>query len=547
MTLASALGASAAGAPRQPALVAGPRRLTYGELDDEVTRLARVLVRNGLGVGRAVALLLPSGREAVCSFFAVARAGAVAVPLATGLRAHELDAVFRDIRPAAVLAARRVAGNDIEAVLGSTAACPPVVLFSDELEREHPSSEERLPEVDPSAVAAVFYTTGTTGTPKGVVHSHAALLESFLALEELHRRFFSGPPRQAVARASSLVRRYGARLRHGIGRQTWFTPLPVHSIAGFRFALHALLAGHRLVLMEPFRPREALDLVERERAAIVAVAPSMLEAMLSTSDLDRRDLSSLLVIGLGSAPTPPALVRRARSVLGCAVVVGYGATETGGGVLVTRLDDDDEQLAETVGRPFPGSEVRIVDPDRREVPAGTVGELACRLPGLMKGYHGHPDATAEVVDAEGWYYTGDLATADREGYVRIVGRVRDLIIRGGQNVVPLEVERVLLEHPAVAQAAVVGVPDRMAGEAIWAFLVPAAEDGLDVAALRSFCAARLSVGKLPDHFRLRDELPVAESGEIKKTDLREAAVAELAPSDLVPADREETRPCPTTP
>ncbi len=235
----------------------------------------------------------------------------------------------------------------------------------------------------------------------------------------------------------------------------------------------------------------------------------------------------LVDVGLGAAPARPEMVRQARRAFGCAVVVGYGSTETGGGVLVTRLEDAERQLTESVGRLFPGAEVRIVDDQRREVPDGTVGELACRVPGRMAGYLGDHGATSQVIDEHGWYYTGDLATMDRQGYVRIVGRKRDLIIRGGQNIVPAEVERVLLEHPAVERATVVGVPDRLAGEAIWAFVVAAEGAAVDLVELRAHCAQRMEPSKQPDELRACARLPTTETGEIRKWELRELALAEI--------------------
>jgi acyl-CoA synthetase (AMP-forming)/AMP-acid ligase II len=253
----------------------------------------------------------------------------------------------------------------------------------------------------------------------------------------------------------------------------------------------------------------------------------MLEVTLKVPGLKRHDLSSLVVVGLGAAPTPPELVRRAQAMLRCTVVVGYGATEIGGGVLVTRMEDGEREQAETVGRPFPGAEVKIVDEWRRELPVDALGELACRSPGLMLGYHRQMASTAKAVDDNGWYYTGDLATMDARGFVRIVGRKRDLIIRGGYNVVPVEVESVLRNHPAVAQAAVVGVQDHTVGEAIWAFLVPARGAALHTAQVRGHCLRQLDSSKVPDHFRIIPYLPVGATGEVCKAGLRELARRQL--------------------
>lgn len=540
MTLGQALAQVAAAHPRRTALTVAGRATSYRELDGSATRLAAGLRRLGVCDGDPVLLLLPNGTEAVQGFFAAVRAGGVAVPLSPGARLRELEAVAAAVRPTAIVASARVPGAHLLTSLETlhrTGERPiPTIL----VDGDAPTWAHRLDEIraaapadwrEPAAAAdrpaAIFHTTGTTGAPKAVVHTHQGLLASFLAMQQLYTSFFSGSMAQTVKRTATLVWRYRARLRHGIGPQAWMTPLPWHTIAGFRVLLQALLGGHRLLLTERFQPRGALDLVQRERVAIVALTPSMLEAMLGVEDLQRYDLSSLLVVGLGAAPTPPELVRRARAALGCAVVVGYGATETAGGVLVTRMDDTESRLAETVGRPFPGVEVRIVDEQRHELPPGAVGELACRVPGLMAGYHSGTDATSEVVDEQGWYYTGDLALRDPDGYVRIVGRKRDVIIRGGQNVAPAELEGVLLEHPAVARAAVVGVPHRLAGEVIWAFAVPTPGAVLEPAELHAHCARQVDAHKLPDRFRIRPELPTTASGEVHRLALREIALAEL--------------------
>jgi acyl-CoA synthetase (AMP-forming)/AMP-acid ligase II len=444
------------------------------------------------------------------------------------IRARELAPVVEDVRPVLVVAATDVTGNDLPALLSGLRAdgVPvPAVVFpgqpAPDLAHADPFAAAPVAD-DADPLAAIFYTTGTTGRPKGVMHTHAGLLDSVWRMQELQAAFFSGGPMTRAVRVARVVRRYGTRLRHGLGVQTWLTPLAVHSVAGFRFSLQALLCGHRLVLMDRFHPATMLRQVQEERANVLAVAPSMLEVALAVRDIDRYDLSSLLVVGLGGAPTDPDLVRRARRTLRCAVVVGYGATETGGGVLVSRMEDGERELAETVGRPFPGAEVKVVDEQRREVPRGSAGELACRSKAIMAGYLGGNDETTQVVDDDGWYYTGDLATIDHEGYVRILGRKRDVIIRGGAKVIPAEVEAVLGEHPGIVRAAVVGVPDRFAGEAVHAFVVPAGTAPA-LAEIRRHCAERLDPGKVPDAVHVVSELPVTESGEVRKTDLRDLA------------------------
>jgi len=533
-TLSEALSVAARAAGDRLALVCGDRRIHYPELDAEASWVAAALLARGLHRGDRVALLFPTGWDGVRMFFGVTRAGMVAVPVDPVVRPRELRRVLADAAPAAIVSTDRVATNDLVTVLGEVRdapGCPKLILFTAgdpppwawRFEHVEPAGRVDEPGGELDDVAAIFYTSGTTGVPKGVTHTHGSLLESFLAMHELQQDYFAGSPAQVLRRGLSLLRRYRGSLLRGFGWQTWLTALPGYRIAGFRVVLNCLLSGHRLVLMSRFNPRAALALIDRERVSVLATSPSMLEAILRVTDLSRYQMSSLTVVGLGAAPANPGTVRRARELLRCPVVVGYGSTETGGGVLVTRLEDSDEQMAQTVGRPFPGVEVRIVDEHRRPVPPGEVGELACRSPGLMTCYRGDPDGTAAVVDGEGWYYTGDLAVQDRQGYVRIDGRTRDLIIRGGHNVVPTEVEAVLEEHPTVSRAAVIGLPDPLAGEIICAFV--AARNGtVDLAAVRRYCAERLAPYKLPDQLRVTAELPVSDTGELARSVLRDEAL-----------------------
>lgn len=501
-TLHGALAAVAGRAASRAALSDGDGVwLSYDELQRRVETLARGLGARGVARGDSVALL-EGGAGGVIAFFAVLRAGGVAVPLSPALRQREVAAVLDDLAPALVLTADSL--PELAAAGEGAAAIAP-------------------PAVAPEDLATILYTTGTTGMPRGVMHTHAGLLASYRVLQQLYDRLLGGGGPRAAGRLVATAWRYRSRMLRAAGERTWMTPMPLHSVAGFRVVLQTLLGGQRM-LMPRFHPRTALELIARERVSIVAATPAMVEAMLAVGDFEGHDLSSLLVIGLGAAPASPELARRARERFGCPVLIGYGTTETAGGVLVTRIHDTEEHQAETVGLPFPGAEVRVVDERRAPVPPGTPGELACRVSGLMRGYR--REESSEAIDEEGWYYTGDLAVMDSAGYVRIVGRKRDLIIRGGHNVVPLEVERVLEQHPGVARAAVVGVPDRMAGERIVAFFVPAPGACPGAGELRAHCAQSLAAHRVPDRYRALAELPAAASGEVLKSALRQVAAEE---------------------
>jgi fatty-acyl-CoA synthase len=288
-----------------------------------------------------------------------------------------------------------------------------------------------------------------------------------------------------------------------------------------------LLMGDRLVVMPRFHPREALRLVERERVTILVAVPMGYKVMLELEGFEQYDTSSLLICGTGAAPCPPHLAREIQDRLGCAVHIGFGATETGGGISVTSITDSDAHQAETVGRPMPGVEVKIVDERRRELPSGQVGELACRGDSVMLGYYRAPEMSAEVMDEEGWYYTGDLAMMDGDGYLRIVGRKRDLIIRGGQNIYPPEIENYLMAHPWIREAAVVGVPSPLEGESVWAFVL--LEEGADMTPRQvlGYCREELEPHMVPSQVRFVTDFPRSETGKPQKFALRAAASQEM--------------------
>jgi acyl-CoA synthetase (AMP-forming)/AMP-acid ligase II len=368
----------------------------------------------------------------------------------------------------------------------------------------------------------VLYTSGTSGTAKGVVHAQEGLVARQEAFELTRREVLGGSVGRRVLRALRLLRRYRTRLlRPAVGRQVWMTPIPFSSIGGLSVLLQALFAGQRVVTTASFLPRDVLRLVERERVTVLVLTPTMAELILRTSAT--ANASSLLVVGLGGSYAKPSLAERLRERFGCAVAIGYGSTELGGGVLATNIADSDAQQFSTVGRPFPGSDVRVVDEHRDELPHGEVGELACRTPGMMRGYLSGGERGDCVVDGGEWIYTGDLAVMDDDGFVRIVGRKRETLVRGGYKIHPIEIEDRLEALPGVAEAAVVGVPDDVFGERICAFVVP--EPGAELApnAVKKESAAELASYKVPDEVRVVSELPRTPSGKVQRYVLRRAA------------------------
>ena len=539
-TVADAITQVARRHARRQALVWRDGRITYSELLRRIDAVAHGCWRWGLRHGDRVALLLPNQPEYIYAFFGVTKAGCVVVPINPTFRRRELEQILADSEAVMVIAAPEVRGYSLLAVLDAmrpglpfvrhfvfvAESVPPWAMPYRDLAR--PEDQPFLPPT-PVTVDDLFgliYTSGTTGTPKGTMHTHGTIMAPILAGEEMRRRLFHFSP-SFVWRLVRILRLYGPRfLRWGSRQQTFLAIAPYHAMAGYSMILHSLLYGYRFILLDRFEPRQVLEIVQREHVNVLSGTPTIFHMLLQVSDLDRYDLSSLLLADMGAAPCPPSLARQMRRRLGCPVGISFGATETSGAATLTDMTDAEQLIAETVGRVYPRTELKVVDDERRVVPPGTVGELAVRSPGIMKGYYKAPQATAEVLDAEGWYYTGDLATMDARGYVRIVGRKKDLIIRGGQNIYPVEIEHLLVSHPEVDEAAVVGVPGGVGGETVWAFVKLKAGATADERALLDFLRAELAAYKVPDRIRIVPEFTHTATGKIPKYQLVQAVLAE---------------------
>ena len=529
MTMTSAICQVAESRRTQEALVCGDVRVTYGRLLEHVSMLARGLHQLGVGKGDKVAILLPPGSEFVTLFFSVASLGAVIVPLNPRLRRRALRNVLHDAEPIAFVTSRPV-----EHELPRQVANLRHLIFAREEGERSPSLADlqavgeagslTAEDVKPDDLLALLYTSGTTGTPKATMHSHRSLIAPVVASIKLRELWIRRPSLKTLGQTAKALVRYRERLLRAAGRpQIFLSTVGWHTITGLEVMLQALLMGDRLVVMPRFHPRQALRLVEQERVTILIAVPMALQVMVELQKREEYDTSSLLICGTGAAPCPSHLAREIQQCFGCAVHIGFGATETAGGISATSLADSDERQAETVGRPMPGMEIKIVDEQRRELPPGQVGELACRSDSIMLGYYRAPDATAEVMDEDGWYYTGDLAVMDDEGYLRIVGRKRDVIIRGGQNIYPAEIETYLASHPKIREAAVVGVPAAVGGESAWAFVILEQGVEMTVREVLDCCRAELEPYKVPARVRFVTEFPRSQTGKPQKFKLRSIA------------------------
>ena len=505
MTVGGALRDAAARWPAREALVeafadgATGRRWTFAALLGECERLAQALLTR-FAPGERVAVWAPNLPEWVMLEFALGLAGLPLVTINPGYRKRELDYVLRQSRASGLFLVGEFRGNPMAEIAAEVAAeLPALREVTDMADREAlfrlAGEPPALPAVSPRDAAQIQYTSGTTGFPKGVVLHHHGLTNN----------------------ASHFC------ATAGIGEgETALTMMPLFHTAGCSMSvLGALQSGCPNVLLQQFDPNGALDLIEREQVRWLLGVPSMLIAMIEAQAGRPRKLASLGVVTSGGAMVPPELVREAHASFDCALLTVYGQTESSPLLTMSRPGDAFDDICNTIGRPIPHTELAIFDPAGDTIlPLGAVGEIRARAYSVMLGYNDDPDATAITVDAEGWLHTGDLGTLDKRGFVRITGRVKDMIIRGGENLFPAEIENVLLEHPGVAEVAVVGVPDAKYGEAVAAFVRPAAGAAFDPAALKAYCRVQIAAQKTPSHWIEVSEWPLTGSGKIQKFELR---------------------------
>jgi acyl-CoA synthetase (AMP-forming)/AMP-acid ligase II len=378
--------------------------------------------------------------------------------------------------------------------------------------------------VQPGDLAALIYTSGTTGAPKGSMHSHRTLLFP-LTLDTLTR-----PSLKTLIR---MVRRFGfgyfKRTLSVVGKpiKLLYTT-PPYAGAGMTVVVNFILSGRTIVIQENFSTTEAIKIIEKEKVNIFGATPALMTLMLRDSEIKTHDLSSIIYMICAAASVSPALVREIKKVVGTPTMIGYGCTEVVGGPTVTDpFTDSEKALQETVGKVTGGYEVKIVDEDRTPVPTHQVGEIALRSGSVMLGYYKAEELTREVIDEAGWYYTGDLGTMDEDGYLRIVGRVKEMIIRAGQNIYPAELESILIKHPKVDAVSVVGIPDDIAGEKVLAFVIPGVGEKLNKIEVMEFCRENLAPYKVPHDVRFMEELPMNPSGKVLKRVLREQVLAEM--------------------
>jgi fatty-acyl-CoA synthase len=512
-------------------------RWTYQDYRDRANAVAKGLLAKGLARGDHVAVWAANIPEWPILMMAAAKVGLVLVTINLLLQAAEVEYLLKQGDVQALFFMARVRTYDHLATVRSliTPGEKPGSVTSERLPRlrllcllgmpptglqeqggwrpallgevaalgrqvSEAALAERQATVTPQDPAMLLYTSGTTGSPKGALLTHRGLLNN----------------------AWLITRRWGLSQT-----DRFCFPAPFFHSKGVASMLKTLVAGSTLHPLLSFDPQKVLQIISQERCTLFAGIPTMLLALMQHPDFAAADLSSLKQVVSGGTPVPVALMERVKEQTGADVCISFGQTE---GLMITQTlpDDPFERKAATVGIPLPHIEVKIVNPATGDiVPCGERGELCCRGCLVMVGYYKMEDATAEAIDDEGWLHTGDLATMDAQGYVNIVGRLKDMVIRGGENLFPREIEEFLMRHPKVAEVQVVGVPDAFFGEELLAVVIPKAGEQLTEQELRDFCQGQISHRKIPRYFQFVESYPLTASGKVQKFVLREQAIKAL--------------------
>jgi HIP---CoA ligase len=525
-SIPATLRATAARHAGLDAIVDGDVRLSYGELDRAVLDVARALLSMGVAPGDRVAIWAQNCWQWCVATLGIAAAGAVTVPINTRFRGREAAQLIGDSRPVALFTTTGFLGTDYPSMLRAVApehAALTTIVMSGEVGPGDLSWSEflsggagvadhealaRLEAIGPDDVSDIMYTSGTTGFPKGVVQTHGKNLQAMGAL--------------------------AATLDLGPGDRN-LTIAPLFAQFGLRGGIYMdVIVGAATVVDAVFDGGRIIDLIERERITLLPGPPTILKALLSPATVGR-DISSLRLALTGSTVIPEEMVIELldRKVF-AHVVQGWGLTEACGIVSLTSLTDPPSRISTSAGKVVDHLQVKVVDSEGVTVPTGTIGELLVRGSTVMNGYLGDEAHTAQAIDADGWLHTGDLGSVDAEGYLKITGRTKDMVVVGGFNVYAAELEAAIRAHDAVREVAVVGMPDERLGEVVAAFIVAEPGEPLDTTALTTWCRSELANHKVPRAIVTLDELPLNSSLKVDKPLLRERA-ARLRPVGSQPA------------
>jgi acyl-CoA synthetase (AMP-forming)/AMP-acid ligase II len=498
--------------PEKFAIVDARGRLSYAEYYRRAQRLAAHFIGLGLTADDVIAIQLPNWSEFAIAINAAMLAGVPFCQFHSDFRSREVEFILRFTEASALIVPREFRGFDyLEMVAELRPKLPrlkhvlvvgddvPAALFDlrtflEAGENSGLSDEQlRRRRPHPNSLMRTAFTSGTTGDPKAVLHLHNTTNCAGWFLNEGQR----------ITSDSVLL-----------------VFLPVGLNWGLFNVLQALFAGCTLVLQDIFRAEDTLAIIERERVTHFCCAPAHLVALVNAPALEQHDLSSLQVVMTGGASCPIEVIRAVRARLPCHLLEMYGMLEVGSQAHTT-LEDDAEAVCGLVGKPLAQMGVIVVDDSGKECPPGATGEILTRGPSVMVGYYNNPEANARSLTADGWFHTGDLGVFNESGYLKIVGRKKELIIRGGANIHPREIEEVLYQHPKVRDAAVVGVPDDRLGERVCACIVPKSGESLSFGEMIDFLKPQIATYKLPEFLEILSDLPRTPTGKIQKTPLRD--------------------------
>ena len=511
--------ATVAAHPDREALVVRHQgvRWSYTELDAEIDRLARALLASGLAVGDRVALWAPNRYEWVLAQYATARIGAIMVCINPAYRTHELEFALNQSGSVMLLAAPEFKTSNYRQMWADVAEqCPEIreaIFFDDPtwdalLERAERATSDEVKERSESLVNTdpinIQYTSGTTGLPKGATLTHRNILNN---------GYFVGEGCGYTEHDRVCI------------------PVPFYHCFGMVMGnLGCTSHGSTMVIPnDAFEPVSVLEAVQDEKCTSLYGVPTMFIAELGVPEFESYDLSSLRTGIMAGSPCPVEVMKQVIERMNMdEVTIAYGMTETSPVSTQTGADDSIDQRVGSVGRVHPHVEIRVADPETGETVArGESGEFQTRGYSVMEGYWNEEEKTAQAIDAEGWMHTGDLAVMDVDGYVNITGRIKDLIIRGGENISPREIEEFLYGHPDIIDVQVVGVPDEKFGEEVCAFIQARDGASVDTDAVREFCQGKIAHYKVPRYVLSIDDFPMTVTGKIQKYLLRDAAVEQL--------------------
>ena len=514
-------------------------RWTYPQYREQANAVAKGLLALGLKKGEHIAIWAGNLPEWILLQMGAAKAGLVLVTVNPVLRGQEIEYILKQGDVAALFFMAQIRDHNcletIRAMVtpganngevtserlpklryASLLGMPPAGLMTQPDWRpihfrevvaagaqiSDAARRERQASITPDDPAMMLYTSGTTGFPKGALLTHYNLTnQSWMVAQRVKS--------DQETRSCVLVPFF-------------------HVFGCVGYNLAALCGGSAIHPLLAFDPVKAMQVISTERCTFTGGVPTMLLAMLQHPDFAKYDLSSLQAVVCAGAPVPVFLMEQVKERIGADVVIAFGQTENTGAITLTLLDDSFELKAATVGIPLPHVEAKIIDPATGEVvPVGERGEICARGWLVMAGYYNMPERSAEAVDHDGWLHTGDLATMDARGYINIVGRLKDMVIRGGENIFPREIEEFLIRYPRVADVAVLGVPDAFFGEELLAVVMPKSGETVTEDELRAFCKGQISNQKTPRYFKFVDSYPMTASGKVQKFILRDQAIKEL--------------------